>query len=132
LKAVLQPFTTTSHFLAIISSQRTTPVFSRVMGDQSGSTHFRAHFESAFQAYEKNTGVILAEHPLAVQLHNCHDIESIIRVFSDFRGNDRIMKLIERIVSMLSMLSTTTALGMSIGVVRQKALMGCFAPDRFL
>jgi hypothetical protein len=102
------------------------------MGDQLGSTQFRALFESAFQAYEENTGVTLAEHPLAVQLHNCHDIESIIRVFSDFRGNDRIMKLIERIVSMLSILSTTTALGMSIGVVRQKALMGGFAPDSFL
>ncbi len=52
------------------------------MGDRSGSTdtRFRALFEPALQAYEEKTGVTLAEHPLAVQLHSCHSIESVTTV----------------------------------------------------
>ena len=98
------------------------------MGDQSRPTHFRALFESALQAYEQNTGVALAEHPLAVQLQNCHNVESVTRVFSEFRGNGKIVESIDTIVSILYTLSANPALGVSIGLVRQKALMECFRP----
>src|ERR1700730_2682431 len=69
------------------------------MGDLSGSARFRPLFESALQAYEKETGIALAEHPLAVQLQSCPSAESITTVlqdqanaFSEFGGYCRIMR----------------------------------------
>jgi len=101
------------------------------MGDQPGSAHFQALFDFALQAYEKNTGVPLADHPLAAQLQDCHSVESITTLlqhqakhFGDFRGKNRIMKLIESTVSILSTQSANTALGASIGLVRQNTLIG--------
>lgn len=98
------------------------------MGDTSQSTHFRSFCESALRAYEDNTDITLEEHPLAVQLQNCPDVQSITNLIqqqaSDLRGNDRIMTSIQRTVSMLSALSTTAALGGSIGLVCQNALIG--------
>jgi len=83
------------------------------------------------QDYESNTGVKLAEHPLAMQLLNYRFIEPITtllrqqaRDFSDFRGYERIMKLVESIVSNLSALSGIGALGGPIGQVLQMVLMG--------
>jgi len=109
------------------------------MSGQSGSAHFQILFGTALQAYEKHTGVPLAEHPLAAQLQDCHNVESIIALlqhqakdFSDLRGKIRIMKLIESTVSILSTLSANTALGGSIGLVRQNALIGCSTSDNFL
>jgi hypothetical protein len=108
------------------------------MGDQTGSPRFQALFESALQAYEKNTGVTLAEHSLALQLQNCHDIQSITillqdqaRLFGDFRANDRIMKLIESTVSILGTLSATVALGETVGLVRRKTLIDKFTSHNF-
>jgi hypothetical protein len=105
------------------------------MGDRSGSTRFEARFESALQAYQKTTGVTLVEHPLAVQLHNYHSVDSIItflryeaRPFRDLQGSDRMMKSIESIASILYTLSTTTSLGEAIGPVRQNTLMSCTTP----
>ena len=104
------------------------------MNDQRGSTHFRTLFDSALQAYEKVTGIRLADHPLAVQLQSCYSIESIAalfqgeaRAFSEFRGRDRVMKSIMGTASILFGLSTTLYPGDDIDLVRQKALMTCFA-----
>jgi hypothetical protein len=104
----------------------------RDMTDHSWSTRFRARFMSALQAYKQTTGVTLIEHPLAVQLQNCHSDDSIIillkyeaRPFSDLPGSDRIMESIESIVSILSTLCASASLGEGIGLVRQNASMGC-------
>jgi len=35
---------------------------------QSGSSHFRALFESALQGYQTQTGITLSEHPLTIKL----------------------------------------------------------------
>jgi hypothetical protein len=102
------------------------------MGDQSESAHFQTLFDSALQAYEKKTGVPLADHPLAAQLEDCHSVESITTLlqhqakdFSDLREKNRIMNLIQSTVSILSTLSANSALGGSIGLVRQNALIEC-------
>jgi hypothetical protein len=101
------------------------------MADQTASTRFQALFDSAVHAYEKNTGVTLAEHPLALQLHDCPDVQSItsllqnqVTLFGDFRQNDRIMKLIESTVSILGVLSSTVALGGPIGLVIHNVRIG--------
>jgi hypothetical protein len=109
------------------------------MGEQSGSAHFQTLFDSALRAYEKVTGVPLADHPLAAQLQDCHSVESITSLlqqqakdFSDSRGKSKIMKLIDNTVSILSTLSANTALGGSIGLVRQNTLIGCSKSNNIL
>jgi hypothetical protein len=101
-----------------------------VMGDQSGPARFLPLFESALQAYEKKTGIALAEHPFAVQLQSCHSVESVIvvlkgqaKVFSEFTGSDRILKSIKSIVSISTTLSATALLGDALDLVRHKALV---------
>ena len=103
------------------------------MGEQSKSTSFRALFESAFQAYEKKTGITLAEHPLAIQLQSCHSVESITALvqdqasaFNGFRGKDRVTKSVMSILSTLTKLSATASLGDVVGLVCQKGPYGVF------
>jgi len=97
------------------------------MGDQSESTRFQALFKSALQAYENNTGITLAEHPLAIKVqHGSVEfvttlLQDQIRASSAFRGDDRIIKSIKSIISTLSTLSATTALEWAIDLVRQVA-----------
>ena len=100
------------------------------MGDQLESAHFRALFQSTLQGYKKNTGIDLAQHPLAIQIRNCRSIETITallqdqaQAFSDFGRNDRIINSIKSTISILSALSGTTALDWAIGLVRQNRLI---------
>jgi hypothetical protein len=102
------------------------------MDVQLGSTRFVVLFEPALQAYEKNTGITLAEHPLAQQLCSCHSIESITGVllgeakaYSEFRGSDRVNKSIKNTVSILSTLFATASLDKAIDLVHQKVLVVC-------
>ena len=79
------------------------------MADKSASAHFQAVFNSAIEVYEKMTGVQLAQHPLAMELHNCDCVDSIVtllrRQAQDFRHSEKIMKSINTIVSILTPLS---------------------------
>jgi hypothetical protein len=101
------------------------------MDDLSQSSRFQALFESALQDYQRQTGTILADHPLAVQLQNCDSVDSVTtllqeqaRTFSEFRGSDgKIMKSLKRVVAVLYTLSASTALGEAIGLVRWKLLI---------
>ena len=122
--------------LAIISSQRTnTPSYSSFrcnMDIQSGPARFVVLFEPALQAYEKNMGITLAEHPLARQLRSCHSIESITSVllgeakaYGEFEGSDRVNKSIKNTVSILTTLFATAFLDEAIDLVRQKVLVVC-------
>jgi len=97
------------------------------MGDQSESTRFRAHFESAFQAYKKETGITLAEHPLAIQLQSCHSVESMTALvqeqasaFNEFRGKDRVIKSVKSTLSILTKLSATASHDDVVGLVCRK------------
>jgi len=102
------------------------------MAEQSGSSCFRALFESALQDYQKQTGIILPDHPFAEQLQNPHSVESITallqgqaQVFGGFQGSDRIMKSLKSVVSVLFSLSANPAVGDATDPVRWKVLMGC-------
>jgi hypothetical protein len=103
------------------------------MDNQSGPIRVHKLFESALQAYEKKTGVALAEHPLAIKLQCYDSVESITtllqgqaQAFSESRGSDRAMKFIKNTVSSLSKLSATACLAIDIGLlVCQRALMIC-------
>ncbi len=122
------------HFLTSNQHLSKRPRFlpTRDMAEQSGPIRFRALFGSALQAFEQKAGVILAGHPLAVQLKSCHSIESTTTVlqghaqaFSEFRGSDTVLKSINSTVSILIRLSATASLGDldTVDLVRHKALM---------
>jgi len=100
------------------------------MAHQSESAGFQARFDPALQAYEKKTGVSLAQHPLAIELQSCDTVEAITalfqdqaQAFSDFQGSDKIMKSIKMTVSILSKIASVNA----FGLVRQKGLTACLA-----
>ena len=95
------------------------------MAHQSESARFQAIFEPALQAYEKKTGVSLAQHPLANKLQSCDTVEAITgllqdqaRVFGHFQGSDKIMQSLKTIVSILSKLSSAASLADAFGLVR--------------
>jgi hypothetical protein len=102
------------------------------MSDQSGSSHLQVLFEVALQDYEKQTGIALANHPLAEQLQNCGSVESVAAVFreqtqafSEFWGKDKVLRPLKTVVSVLYKLSATADFGQAIGLVRPYALTGC-------
>jgi hypothetical protein len=107
------------------------------MAHQSESARFQALFEPALHAYEKKTGVSLAQHPLAIKLQSCDTVEAITgllqdqaRVFGHFQGSDRIMKSLKTTISILSKLSSAASL--AFGLVRQKGLMPCLTSLSFI
>ena len=104
------------------------------MADYSGSARFQALFESALQAYEKKTGITLAQHPLALSLQTCHSVDDVASLlqcrahaFDDIRQRDRMMRAIKTIVFILTLtpLSHAASLAHAAGLVRQTALMPC-------
>jgi hypothetical protein len=97
------------------------------MADQMVSTHFQALFDSALQAYKRNTGITLAEHSLTAQLDRCSTVEDMTALLqrqaeaiSDLQARHRIIKSIKTTVSIL------IPLHVAVGLVRQNALMACF------
>jgi hypothetical protein len=97
------------------------------MSGQSGPSHFQALFEAAFRDYEKLTGKTLANHPLAEKLQNCDSIESVTAVIreqtetsGEVRGNDKVLKPLKNVLSVLHKLSSASAVnfGQHLGLVR--------------
>jgi hypothetical protein len=95
------------------------------MSGQSGSTRLQVLFETALQDYQRQTGIALAEHPLAEQLQNCDSVESITTIlreqtqaFSKFRGKDKVMRPLKNTLSVLHKVSAVPNFAQSIGLVR--------------
>ena len=95
------------------------------MTNQLGLSHPQVLFEAALQDYEKKTGVVLAKHPLAEKLQNCDSVESVIAVlceqtqaFSEFQENDKVLKPLKKVVSVLFKLSAIGRFGYDVGLVR--------------
>ena len=102
------------------------------MSDQSppDPSRLQVLLEAALQAYERQTGIVLAKHPLAERLQNCHSVESLTAVFkeqtqdfSEFRGRDKVLKPLKTTLSVLHKLSAKAD---AIGMVRDvHRIMGC-------
>jgi fungal STAND N-terminal Goodbye domain len=95
------------------------------MTDRSRSTHLQALFEAALQDYQNQTGIALADHPLAEKLQSCDSVESVATVlreqtqaFSEFRGKDKVLKPLKTVLSSLHNLSAAADFGASVGLVR--------------
>jgi hypothetical protein len=106
------------------------------MSDQSPPSHFRVQFEAALQKYQKRTRTTLASHPLAEQLRSCDSVESVTTVLqyqarasSELQdSDDRIMKSLGPIVSVLYAISASIALEEAIGLVRRDTRLGAPRP----
>lgn len=103
------------------------------MADQPQSARFQILFESALEAYEKNTGIKLTQHPLSMELQSCNPVGSITAFLQsqapasgDFTESDGLMGLIKVPVWILITLSATASLDGAFSPVRHKALMVCF------
>jgi hypothetical protein len=100
------------------------------MTDHSASTRFRDLFDDALRAYENETGVTLANHPLAVKLQACDSVEAITALLQDqakdFKKSEKITKSIETIVSILTPLSFAASLPDAVGLVCRKVLQTSF------
>ncbi len=86
------------------------------MSDQSGPSHFQALFEAAFRDYENQTGKTLDNHPLAEKLQSCDSVESVTSVLreqtsSEIRGNEKVLKPLKNVLSVLHKLSSDSDLG---------------------
>ena len=100
--------------------------YPRTMSDPSNSS-LQALFDAALQDYEKQTRLKLVDHPLSKELENCHSVDTVMNVLQQqgrsltkFRGADgKITRSLWRVVHVLHALSTSTALGEGIGLVRR-------------
>lgn len=107
------------------------------MADQTGSTgtRFQELFDSTLHAYEKVTGVTLANHRLAVELQHCDTIEGITALLQDqakgFKKSEEIIKSVETIISILTPLSSAASLPDIVGLVCYKVLATSFTSDIF-
>lgn len=93
------------------------------MSDRPGSSRLQALFETALRNYQQETGITLAEHPLAKQLEDCYSVDSIItflqtqaQAFVEFREGHRIPTSIKTTVSILNGLSAAVD---AVGLVRR-------------
>lgn len=92
------------------------------MSDLPGSLRLRALFEAALRNYQQQTGITLADHPLAKQLEDCYSVDSIViflqaqaQAFVEFREGHRIPTSIKTTVIALNGLSAAAD---AVGLVR--------------
>jgi hypothetical protein len=78
------------------------------MSDQSESSHLRVLFEAALEDYKQQTGIELAEHPLAERLQDCNSVESVTAIlleqaqgFKEFREKDKVLKSVKKFLAVL-------------------------------
>jgi hypothetical protein len=53
------------------------------MSDQPGSSYLRVLFEAALEDYKQQTGIELAEHPLAECLQDSNTVESVTAILHE-------------------------------------------------
>jgi hypothetical protein len=81
------------------------------MSDRSRSSHLRGLFEAALNDYKRQTGIELAEHPLAERLQDCNSAESVTAIlreqaqdFKEFREKDKVLKPLKKVLAILHIL----------------------------
>jgi fungal STAND N-terminal Goodbye domain len=99
------------------------------MSDQSGSSHLRVLFEAALKDYKQQTGIELAEHPLAERLQCYNSVESITSIlceqaqdFKEFREKDKVLKPLKKVLTVLHRLSSAANFTQDVGLVCLQAL----------
>ena len=95
------------------------------MSDQSGSSNLRVLFETALEDYKQQTGIELAEHPLAERLQDGNTVESVTAIlheqaqdFKEFRDKDKVMKPLKKVLTVLNILPSAADFAQDVGLVR--------------
>jgi hypothetical protein len=95
------------------------------MSDQSGSSHLRVLFEAALEDYKQQTGIELAEHPLAERLQYYNSVESVTTIlheqaqdFKEFREKDKVLKPLKKVLTVLHRLPSAVNFAQHVGLVR--------------
>ena len=90
----------------------------------SGSSSLRVLFEDALEGYKRQTGIELAEHPLAERLQDCNSVESVLAIlreqaqdFKGFREKDQLLKPLKKVLNILHILSSTGDFAQGLGLV---------------
>jgi hypothetical protein len=102
--------------------------------DPVSESNLRSLFDAALKEYEKQAGTSLLDNHLVIQLQNCESADAISAVlqeqaqaFHTFRGGDgKLTSWLKRTVNVLYTLSTSSALGAGVGLVRCKLLVLAF------
>ena len=94
------------------------------MSDQSGSSRLRVLFEAALEDYKHQTGIELAQHPLADRLQDGNSVESVTAIlreqahdFKEFCEKDKVLKPLKKVLTVLHRLSSVANLARDIGLV---------------
>ena len=94
------------------------------MSAQSGSSRLRVLFEDAMENYKQQTGIQLAEHPLAERLQDCNSVESITTIlreqaqdFKEFRDKDKVLQPLKKVLTILHMLPSAADFAQDVGLV---------------
>ena len=86
----------------------------------------RVLFEAALEDYKHQTGIELAEHPLAGRLQDGNSVEpesvtAILREqaqdFKEFREKDKVLKPLKRVLTVLHRLSSAANFPQDVGLV---------------
>ena len=96
----------------------------------SSESNIQLLFETALREYEKQAGTNLLDNHLIIRLQSCGSVDEISTViqehaqaFHKFRGSDgRVTNWLKRTVHVLHTLSTSSALGAAVGLVRCRRL----------
>ena len=83
------------------------------MSDQS---RLRVLFEAALEDYKQQTGIELAQHPLARRLEDCNSVESVADVLREqaqdldkLREKDKVLKPLKKVLAVLQILPSAAA-----------------------
>ena len=94
------------------------------MNNQSGSSHLRVLFEAALEDYKKQTGIELAEHPLAERLQDGNTVDAVAAIlreqaqdFKEFREKDKLLKPLKKVLNVLHVLPSTADFAQGLGLV---------------
>ena len=81
-------------------------------------------FEAALEDYKQQTGIELAEHPLAERLQDCNSVESVTTTlreqtqdFKAFREKDKILKPLKKVLTILHRLSSAANFAQDVSLV---------------
>ena len=97
--------------------------------NQSGASRLRELFENALEDYRQQTGIELAEHPLAWCLQDCNSVESVTAViceqaqdFKEFREKDSVLRPLKNVLTVVQRLSFTANFAQGADLVCPYAL----------
>ena len=92
----------------------------------------RVLFEAALEDYKQQTDIELAKHPLAERLQYYNTVESVTAIlreqaqdFKEFREKDKILKPLEKVLTVLHKLSSAANFARDFGLVCPLAPTEC-------